>query len=151
MALIKCRECGKEISNQAYRCPNCGILINETSIQIPIKKKGQVCLWISMIISSIYAGFSIPYWIDASSVSNGMIDAIAGGLAATLVLPHLVTAIIALIFNMFSIIMYKPGFALTAAILYTVSLILFPMYWTFVVIQTILMYIAFARMKISLL
>ena len=25
MALIKCSECGKEISNKANICPNCGI------------------------------------------------------------------------------------------------------------------------------
>lgn len=28
MALIKCPECGKEISNQAKNCPNCGCPIN---------------------------------------------------------------------------------------------------------------------------
>lgn len=28
MALIKCPECGKEISDQATSCPNCGIPIN---------------------------------------------------------------------------------------------------------------------------
>ncbi len=30
MALIKCPECGKEISDQAKACPNCGCPINET-------------------------------------------------------------------------------------------------------------------------
>lgn len=150
MALIKCPECGKEISNQAYRCPNCGILINLNTVQVPVKKKGLVCSWVSMIITSIYAGYSIPYWIDTSSSEGGVIDVIAGGVAATLVFPHLVSAVIALIFNMFAIAMYKPGFALTSAILYSVSLILFPMYWWFVVAQAVLMYIAFARMKSSL-
>lgn len=30
MALIKCPECGKEISEQATSCPNCGVTINQT-------------------------------------------------------------------------------------------------------------------------
>lgn len=29
MSLIKCRECGKEISDQADRCPNCGCPVEQ--------------------------------------------------------------------------------------------------------------------------
>jgi hypothetical protein len=32
MALIKCPECGKEISDQAIKCPKCGCPINETHV-----------------------------------------------------------------------------------------------------------------------
>jgi uncharacterized membrane protein YvbJ len=32
MALINCSECGKEISNKADKCPNCGNPINELRI-----------------------------------------------------------------------------------------------------------------------
>ena len=39
------------------------------------------------------------------------------------------------------------GFILTGAILYTVSLVLFPVYFMFVIIQMVLSYVAFARMK----
>ena len=28
MALIKCFECGKEVSNKAHKCPHCGVIIN---------------------------------------------------------------------------------------------------------------------------
>ena len=31
MALIKCPECGKEISDSATSCPNCGIALNQTT------------------------------------------------------------------------------------------------------------------------
>lgn len=30
MALIKCSECGKDISDQALNCPNCGFVRNKT-------------------------------------------------------------------------------------------------------------------------
>ena len=33
MALIKCPECGKEISDTAMNCPNCGYELKEKSIQ----------------------------------------------------------------------------------------------------------------------
>lgn len=34
MALIKCNECGKEVSSNASNCPNCGNPIN-TSVKCP--------------------------------------------------------------------------------------------------------------------
>ena len=37
MALIKCSECGKEISSKAKACPNCGNPINDES-NLPKKK-----------------------------------------------------------------------------------------------------------------
>lgn len=33
MALINCPECGKEISDQATACPNCGVTINSSRNQ----------------------------------------------------------------------------------------------------------------------
>lgn len=29
MALIECPECGKEVSDKTYKCPNCGFVINK--------------------------------------------------------------------------------------------------------------------------
>jgi predicted ATP-dependent serine protease len=39
MALIKCSECGKEISEKALSCPNCGNPINQTVDLIKTEKK----------------------------------------------------------------------------------------------------------------
>ena len=55
MALIKCKECGKDISDQATTCPNCGA---KTDIAIH-KKKNIVLtliaiLFIAIILTSIY-------------------------------------------------------------------------------------------------
>lgn len=42
MALIKCKECGKEISDQAGTCPNCGCPVNnrsESHVEVSKSKK----------------------------------------------------------------------------------------------------------------
>ena|ERR1700735_1722300 len=33
MALIKCKECGKEISSQAESCPNCGLVKKSSAMK----------------------------------------------------------------------------------------------------------------------
>ena len=43
--------------------------------------------------------------------------------------------------------MCKRGFALTGAILYAVSMVLFPMYFFFVIVQMILSFVGFAKLK----
>lgn len=35
MALIKCRECGKDISNQAMACPQCGYPLRQKTLKRP--------------------------------------------------------------------------------------------------------------------
>jgi len=46
MALKKCKECGKPISNKANKCPNCGV---------PIKKSsGGSLLTIFFVLLGIY-------------------------------------------------------------------------------------------------
>lgn len=39
MSLIKCKECGKEISDTAKKCPNCGFEIKRENMQL---KKGSI-------------------------------------------------------------------------------------------------------------
>lgn len=41
MALIKCPECGKEVSDNAVNCPNCGFSLNSTSNQKFCKHCGE--------------------------------------------------------------------------------------------------------------
>jgi|SRR3989339_218558 len=45
MALIKCLECGKEISDTAVKCPHCGAPIKGQSYKVVIPKKFKIPLW----------------------------------------------------------------------------------------------------------
>lgn len=74
-------------------------------------------------------------------------EQIGAGIATVLVMPHLVMTVLAVIFNALGLFMHKRGFALTGAILYTVALVLFPIYFMFVIVEMILSYIGFAKMK----
>ena len=50
MALIKCPECGKSISDQAISCPECGHPINQKPLKKIISKK---TLWIGCAIAFV--------------------------------------------------------------------------------------------------
>lgn len=62
MALIKCPECGREISNRAANCPNCGFPMNDvkpnaqenstndTNPSNPSKDKGRMPRWVLALI-----------------------------------------------------------------------------------------------------
>lgn len=51
MALIICKECGKEISDKAKCCPNCGL---------PLKKKGRGFAIASLVLGIIACVYSLP-------------------------------------------------------------------------------------------
>ena len=55
MALIKCPECGKEISDKANSCLSCGCPINrnESSTRYGIKTKVKICEASGMIVGSM--------------------------------------------------------------------------------------------------
>ena len=57
MALINCSECGKEISNKADKCPNCGNPINN------IHGEGEGCfmqtLNVGCVITAVIIGIII--------------------------------------------------------------------------------------------
>lgn len=45
MALVKCKECGQEVSQKARSCPKCGA---------PIKKKMSLFVWIVTIVAGLW-------------------------------------------------------------------------------------------------
>ena len=54
MALIYCRECGKQISDRAMICPHCGYVLNNgLSEADPNKSK---CDWLTTVLLSFFLG-----------------------------------------------------------------------------------------------
>jgi hypothetical protein len=51
MALVPCRECGKEVSDAAEKCPYCGI-------STPSKKRRQIRLGITLVVILLIIGAS---------------------------------------------------------------------------------------------
>ena len=92
--------------------------------------------------------YSLFYWGQAAGVEDGA-QALGASIATVMVMPHLVCTLIAAIFNVLGMLLNRRAFALTAGILYAVAMVLFPMYFFFVVVEMIICFIAFARMKTS--
>jgi hypothetical protein len=121
---------------------------NDVSEQVE-ERSGQklnICLLIAFILGILYSIYSIVYWGGATSGATGA-EQIGAGVATAMVMPHLVCTVLATVFNGLGLFLKKRGFALTGAILYTVALVLFIPYFFFVIIQMILSYVGFAKMK----
>lgn len=73
MALIKCPECGKEVSDTANTCVNCGFNLNN---KITKKKKGKGCLITLLSLISILI-FPIVFF----QMSNSTIQKNASGVS----------------------------------------------------------------------
>lgn len=112
-----------------------------------MKKKKSVLLLISAVLGVLYILYSISYWTGANTGSTDAATALGAGIATALVFPHLIRAGVAVIFNILGWSMSHRGFALTGAILYAVSMILFPLYFMFTLFQMILSFVGFARLK----
>lgn len=111
------------------------------------KKKGRILLFLALIVGIAYLIYSFSYWSGAVTNSATSSEQVGASIASAVVLPHVIAEALAVLFNAIAALFYSRGFALTAAILYTVSLVLFPPYFMFVVIEMILCYVAFALMK----
>lgn len=108
-------------------------------------KKSKLLL-ASWVLSILYFIYIVSYFTENIGSSTGT-EQIGMGLAGALVLPHIVALLMGIIFNIIGWAMNKRGFALAGAILYTISLVLFPLYFMFVIVQMILSYIGYAKMK----
>ena len=104
-------------------------------------------LLIAFILGVAYSIYSIVYWGGGAGAGADSAEQLGASIATVLVMPHLICTVLATIFNGLGLFLRKRGFALTGAILYTVALVLFPMYFMFVIVQMILSYIGFAKMK----
>ena len=102
------------------------------------------CLLVSFVLGVIYAIYIIAYFGGAVGGSEGAEQA-GAAIATALVTPHMICTVLAVIFNGLGLFMNKRGFALTGAILYAVAI--FIPYFMFIIIQMILSFVGFAKMK----
>lgn len=149
MALYTCTKCGKKVPWEYEVCPYCQTTrpAYEPAKAAISKKKKSVLLLISAILGILYAIYIVVYFMGAGSSTGSTAEAIGAGIATMLVMPHMICAVLAAIFNTLGWSMNSRGFSLTGAILYAVAAVLFPMYAMFVLIQMILSFIGFARLK----
>lgn len=108
-------------------------------------KKSKLLL-VSWILSTLYFVYLITYFFGVINGSTGTEQA-GASIAGLLVMPHAFLVLLGLIFNILAWTMNKRGFALTGAILYAVAMFLFIPYFFFVIIQTILSFVAYAKLK----
>ena len=150
MALYTCTNCGKKVPWEYEVCPYCNTPRPAQELPkkvVPEKKKKSTLLLISAILGILYSVYIVVYFMGAGSNAGSTAEAIGAGIATVIVMPHMICAVLAAIFNTLGWAMSSRGFSLTGAILYAVAAVLFPIYAMFVLIQMILSFIGFARLK----
>lgn len=111
-------------------------------------KKSKLLL-VAWVLSSTYFVYLVSYFFGTFDSASGA-EQIGVGIAGFLLMPHAFLVLLGIIFNVLGWSMNKRGFALTGGILYSVSMLLFIPYFFFVIIQAILSFIGFAKMKPSI-
>ncbi len=77
MALIKCKECGAEISEHAKKCPHCGLVI--TSAKSHVQNKRTKSKWIWCITALIIVlGCAVFYLMESAKTRKASNDNILG-------------------------------------------------------------------------
>ena len=109
-----------------------------------MKDKNKLLL-VSLIIGVLYVIYSAVYWTGANDGGSSA-QAAGAAMATMLVMPHLAMTVLAVIFNAVAFFTNKASFALVAAILYTIALVLFIGYFMFVVAEMVLCYVAYGKM-----
>lgn len=69
MAMVKCKECGKEISNKAKACPSCGAKVKK-----PIYKKPVLYVLIVILVIVIACAIKINSNLKAHDIEMTIID-----------------------------------------------------------------------------
>lgn len=66
MALIKCKECGKEISDKAKVCPNCGAPLEKGEFHKELTAAKRVLIVVIILLLIVILYFFIKgYWVPA--------------------------------------------------------------------------------------
>jgi len=112
-------------------------------------KKKNVLLLISWIIGLLYTVYLVYYMASTADASQAESSAYQAGTAIgiMIIMPHAAFCGLAVIFNLLGWAMNKSWAALVAGILYAVALVLMPLYFFGVVVEIILCFIGFAKIR----
>lgn len=108
--------------------------------------KRSKLLLVSWILSVLYCVMLIAS-LGGMYGSSDSYNQAASVFLTILLYPHMIVVFLGLLFNILGWSLNKAGYALTGAILYTVGIVLMPVYIFFILIQTILSYVAYVMMK----
>lgn len=110
------------------------------------EKKKPTILLVSAVIASLWIIFGIYSFTDAAGSATGAAAQIGTAIAGAMIIPFLIIAGLGLLFNWLSWALKKRGFAITAGVLYCVSLIGFT--YTFGLIPSIVLtFIGVSKLK----
>ena len=109
-------------------------------------KKSKLLL-ISGIIGTLYLVYLIVYFAGGITSASDGAEVVGAGLATAIVMPHLICVGIAVIFNWLGWAIKARWAALVAGIMYAVSILCMFVYFMFVIVEMILCFVAFSKMK----
>lgn len=112
----------------------------------PEKGKKQTVLLISAIIATLWLIFGFYSFSSAASGATEAAEQLGAAIAGIMIIPFLIIGSLGALFNWLAWAMSKRGFAITAGVLYCVSLIGFT--YTFGLIPSIVLaFIGVAKLK----
>ncbi len=109
-------------------------------------KKSKLLL-IAGIIGTAYAIYLVSYFLSINDASISSSEQLGATLATALVMPHMAIVWIAVIFNWLGFFLNARWGALVAGVLYAVAILFFFLYFMFVIVEMILCFVAFGKMK----
>ena len=148
MALIKCPECQREISDAAGFCPNCGFPISKVTKpetgEIVVVRRGFALA--AVILATVYAVFAGMFCTGHAPVLMEDANVFADGLISAMNL-HAVLMFIGVIFGWSGFFTKRRNQVLVSAILYCVAAVLFLLWLLFLVLPIVFGFVGYARMK----
>lgn len=104
-------------------------------------EKGRASGCIAMVLTVLWAAYLLWYF---NSIGIGTVG---GLLVNSIVMPHMICVTVAAILSCVGFFGRKRWAMLTSGILMAVSAVVMIQYWQMVIIQTILLFVAYARME----
>lgn len=104
-------------------------------------------LLISSILGTLYLFNLLNNFVIGTFAAEDSLEILGGALATAIVFPHIIFVGLSVIFNWIGFSMRVRWAALVSGILYTVAMLFMFIYAPFVIIQMILSFVAFSKMK----